>query len=217
MAPAIIIALCVCSFNLSSCDSQHFGLNNHEIWLSRRWLKLAHFTFQLVKAKAKHKTRHCGSAGKGGGAWGFSGQCALCPHLLKMDESSWLDEWAAFGAFWSSLLCCCIPAAPGAQDFSPHQLWWRASSRTSLSSTLLACNICCCKTHSPYENAIKANQRGSFVPQHSICLYCFSGSLELQECPAVPSIIFVLRRWSTFMLVSFPFNFLYHFNQNCVL
>nr|XP_054486804.1 bcl-2-like protein 13 isoform X2 [Agelaius phoeniceus] len=54
---------------------------------------------KLVKAKAKHKTRHCGSAGKGGGAWGFSGQWALCPHLLKMDESSWLDEWAAFGAF----------------------------------------------------------------------------------------------------------------------
>lgn len=115
MAPAIIIALCVCSFNLSSCDSQHFSLNNHEIWLSRRWLKLAHCTFQLVKTKTKHKTSHGGSAGKGGGAWGFSGQCALGPHLLKTQP--WVDEWAAFGGLGFNLHCCCIPAAPGTRGF----------------------------------------------------------------------------------------------------
>lgn len=208
MAPAIIIALCVCSFNLSSCDSQHFGLNNHEIWLSKRWLKLAHFTFQLLKAKTKHKTSLCGSAGKGGGAWGFSGQHVLGPHFVKMQP--WVDEWTAFGGLWSLLLHSCSPW--GSWISVPISLWWRASPRTSLSSTLLVRSICCYKTYSP-----RANQSGNFVPQHSICLYCFSGSLEFQECPAVPSIILVLRRWNTFVVVSFPFNFLYHLNQNCVL
>lgn len=143
MAPAIIIALCVCSFNMSSCDSQHFDLSIHEIWLSRRWLKLAHFTFPLVKAKTKHKTSHCGSAGKGGGTWGFSGQYALGPHLLKMQP--WVDEWAAFGGLWSSCHCCCIPAAPGARGFQspsacggghhPEHLYHQLCSPVTLAAT----------------------------------------------------------------------------------
>lgn len=99
MAPAITIALCVCSFNLSSCDSQHFGLNNHEIWLSRRWFKLAHFTFQLVKAKTKL-------------LWlSWQGRrCMGLPRSMCFDSPPPQDE---FGGLWSSLHWCCIPGACG--------------------------------------------------------------------------------------------------------
>lgn len=180
-------------------------------------LSLAHFPFQLVKAKTKHKTSQCGSAGKGEVHGASQVQVLWVPTSWRWINPPGLH----LGLYDPAFIAAAFLQSQGLRisvDFSP--LSWGEHHPEHL-----CCQLCLPLTfaatkhraHSPYENAIKANQRGSFVPQHSICLYCFSGSLELQECPAVPSIILVLRRCSTCVLVSFPFNFLYHLNQNCVL